>query len=202
MIAGVSYDFAGAYDGIESISGYLTKVATSAPACFASGTLIATEAGPICVDNLKIGDHVSLATGGYVRIKWLGHRRQIDGDVIRIRAYALTPNAPALDLIVSEDHGIHLDGALVPAGLLVNGETIIRERRAEVTFWHVELDRHAILLANGAEAESYLDTGNRRQFSNCALSYDPAVPGAEPCAEMVLAGKRLERIRSTLPAFA
>ena len=35
-----------------------------------------------------------------------------------------------------------------------------------VTYYHVELETHDILIADGAPAESYLDTGNRRMFEN------------------------------------
>jgi hypothetical protein len=38
-----------------------------------------------------------------------------------------------------------------------------------VTYWHVELERHDILLADGMPAESYLDTGNRAAFADAAL---------------------------------
>src|SRR5208283_3219127 len=38
--------------------------------------------------------------------------------------------------------------------------------RHEVTYWHVELDRHEVLLAEGLQVESYLDTGNRNAFAN------------------------------------
>jgi hypothetical protein len=170
--------------------------------CFATGTLIGTTDGDVAVEALTEGHVLALANGGDATVTWLGHRRQINGDVIRIRRHALGHHTPSRDLIVSADHGMFIDGALVQAGLLVNGETIIREHRPEVTFWHVELARHAILLAEGAPAESYLDTGNRRQFSNCALGYDPSQPGQEPCAEVVLAGERLERIRSRLLTVA
>ena len=107
---------------------------------------------------------------------------------------------PHRDLVVSVDHGMFVDGVLVQAELLVNGSTIVRERQAAVIFWHVELDRHAILLAEGAPAESYLDTGNRRQFGNCGMAYDPIVDAAvcEPCAEMIFAGARLDAIRGRL----
>jgi len=44
---------------------------------------------------------------------------------------------------------------------LVNGSTIRPERRwTAVDYYHVELDQHAILLAEGLPAESYIDTGN------------------------------------------
>ena len=39
-----------------------------------------------------------------------------------------------------------------------------------VTYYHVELDRHAVLLAEGLPVESYLDTGNRAFFSNAGLA--------------------------------
>ena len=168
--------------------------------CFATGTLIQTDRGLVAVDDLVAGvDSVTLATGGSARVAWVGHRRQHNGSVVRVRTSALGPQQPTHDLVLSEDHGLYLDGVLVQAGLLVNSETVVREHRDEVTFWHVELDRHAILLANGAPAESYLDTGNRRQFSNSALTYDPAVPSSQnPFAEMVFAGTRLEAIRARL----
>lgn len=167
--------------------------------CFATGTAIAAPDGMRLVESLALGDLVLLAEGGTAPIVWIGHRRQKGGTVVRIRAHALAPNSPTRDLLLSEDHGLYLDGVLIQAGLLVNGETIRREPRDEVTFWHVELDRHAILLADGAPAESYLDTGNRRQFANCVFTYDPAVPSPhEPCAEMVFAGPRLDAVRAGL----
>ena len=49
---------------------------------------------------------------------------------------------------------------------LVNGCTVVQETADSVTYWHVELDRHGVLLAEGVAAESYLDTGNRAGFSN------------------------------------
>jgi hypothetical protein len=49
----------------------------------------------------------------------------------------------------------------VPIRHLINGVTIVREPAAPVTYYHVELPEHAILLADGLPAESYLDTGSR-----------------------------------------
>lgn len=162
--------------------------------CFASGTRLAAPAGAIAVEDLRQGDVVT-TTDGPLAVRWIGHRRARDGHVVRIRTGVLGATA---DLVVSEDHALHVDGALVPAGLLVDGDGIVRERRAEVTFWHVELERHAILIADGVQAESYLDTGNRRQFGNCPLGYDASRPGGEPCAPLVVAGARLARIRAGL----
>ena len=67
---------------------------------------------------------------------------------------------------MSPDHALYLHGVLVPARLLVNGASIIREPRDDVTYYHVELRRHGLLDAEGVAAESYLDTGNRGFFAN------------------------------------
>ena len=189
--------------GLETSSGtglVITSGEFDAFPCFADGSLIDPVDGPRAVERLRINDRVVLASGGSVPVVWTGSRRQGDGLVVRIRAGALGRRVPTRDLIVSSDHGLYLDSVLVQAGLLVNGETIVAEHRHEVTFWHVELERHGILLAEGLPAESYLDTGNRRQFSNCALGYDSAALGKEPYAEMVFAGKRLDIIRARLKA--
>ncbi len=176
-----------------------TLTGTQPTPCFATGTLIATAAGATTVETLTTVDEVILATGGTARVTWVGHRRQVDGTVIRVRAHALGHHSPERDLVVSADHGLYLDGVLIPAGLLVNGETIVEEHRDAVVLWHVELEQHGILLAENAAAESYLDTGNRRQFGNCSLAYDPIAAVQDPCAEMVFAGERLDQIRARLP---
>jgi hypothetical protein len=73
--------------------------------------------------------------------------------------------APRRDLFLSPDHAVFVDGALIPVRYLANGATIVQERRDQVSYWHVELDRHAVILAEGLACESYLDTGNRASFT-------------------------------------
>ena len=198
-------DYAGDAFTVAKVNNTVAVTTGSVPApCFARGTLIATVAGPVCVETLRPSDAVVLADGGIADVVWTGHRRQQNADVIRVTAHALGAHVPVRDLVVSDDHGLVVEGVLVPAGLLANGETIRRERRGSVEFWHVELARHAVLLAENAPAESYLDTGNRARFSNCPLAYDAARDAAatEPCAPLVLAGARLEAIwaRLSVPA--
>ena len=111
--------------------------------CLAAGTSIATPQGDRLVEKLAAGDHVSLAQGGQAEIVWLGTRRQHDGLVVRIRAGALGKSLPRRDLVVSTDHALYLDGVLVPAGLLANGDTVVAERWPTVTFRPCrELPRH------------------------------------------------------------
>ena len=106
---------------------------------------------------------------------------------IRIAAHAFGPCLPARDLYLSPGHpvlvGADADnegGYLVPIMCLVNGTTITRVAVDEVTYWHVELDEHDILLAEGLPAESYIDLGSRPWFAGAdGALYDPdmALPG-------------------------
>ncbi len=73
-----------------------------------------------------------------------------------------------------------------------------------VTYWHVELDCHDAILAEGLAAESYLDTGNRAAFENggAAVQLQPdfayGVWEALGCAPLVCTGERLAAIRAAL----
>ena len=64
-------------------------------------------------------------------------------------------------------HGVN-GGApiLVPAGLLANGDSIVPVDLPAVTYWHVELDTHDVILAEGLPVESFLDAGNRDSFDD------------------------------------
>lgn len=145
--------------------------------CFLSGTLIATPAGEVPVEELRAGDLVLTADGGVEKIRWVGRvtlaRRFADplhGLPVRIKAGALGEGLPRRDLLVSPGHAMFLDGVLVNAGALVNGVTILRETRVAETFqyFHIELDRHALLLAEGAPTESFLDAVENGRFDNGA----------------------------------
>ncbi len=146
--------------------------------CFAKGTRISTPDGHTAVERLRAGDVVlTLEHREAVArpIRWVGHRR-IDVRAhpqpdlvapIRIAHGAISPGIPERELSVSPDHALLLDGVLVPARLLVNGRTIVQDLDVpDIRYFHIELDRHAVLLAEGLAAESYLDTGNRTLFEN------------------------------------
>jgi hypothetical protein len=144
------------------------------PPCFARGTRLLTPLGYVPVETLKPGDPVITALGDTRAVRWLGcctvdictHSRPEAVHPIRFTPGALAPGIPAQALRLSPDHGLYLNGVLVPAKLLVNGATIIRETGTPaITYYHVELNRHDILLAEGMAVESYLDTGNRKNFT-------------------------------------
>lgn len=145
----------------------------TSPPCFARGTGIRTESGDVPVESLRVGDVVVTESGQKRPISWIGHRGVDCANhpdplavlPVRILAGAIARGRPARDLVVSPDHSLYLDGVLARAHKLVNGSTIRRERPASVEYWHVELDTHDILVAEGQPAESYLDCGNRSAFA-------------------------------------
>jgi hypothetical protein len=144
-------------------------------ACVVRGTSIRTPAGEVPVETLSIGDAVITADGQSRLVKWIGRRGYAQAFIrlnpkvapILIGCGALGDGAPASDLLVSPEHGIYVDGALVPAKLLVNGDTIRPVPDLEsVEYFHVELDTPDVLWTNGARTESYVNHGNRRMFAN------------------------------------
>ncbi len=153
-------------------------LSTTNATCYAAGTRILTAIGERSVESLMQGDIVLTLSGGELSaqpVKWVGHRR-IDLTAhphpetvapIRIRRGAFAENMPHRDLLVSPDHAVFVDGKLICARQLINGTTIRQEKGwTSVEYFHVELDAHAILLAEGLPAESYLNTGNRGFFAN------------------------------------
>ncbi|MBS7545778.1 Hint domain-containing protein [Ancylobacter oerskovii] len=149
--------------------------AVDSPACFLAGTLIATPEGAVPVERLKAGDLVRTVGGAARPVRWLGRQTVSTRFTdplrvlpVRIEAGALGEGVPARDLHLSADHALWLDGLLVQAGALVNDVTITR--RADVpesfVYYHVELDDHALILAEGVPAESFVDNVSRRRFDN------------------------------------
>jgi hypothetical protein len=57
-----------------------------------------------------------------------------------------------------------VNDVLVPVKLLINGTSIAQVKQNRATYYHVELPRHAVILAEGLTVESYLDTGDRADF--------------------------------------
>jgi hypothetical protein len=145
--------------------------------CFLAGTMIATPAGEIPVETLAVGDLVVTADGRTAPVRWVGVQTvatrfadPLRSFPIRITAGALGEGLPARDLFVSPDHALFLDSVLVQAGALVNGTTIVRETAMpeRFTYFHVELEDHALILAEGVPAETFVDNVTRRRFDNFA----------------------------------
>ena len=169
-------------DNVSAASGTTFKISSSGheilAVCYARGTMIATPDGEKPVESLRAGKRVIILVDGEPvarPVKWLGrrrielasHPRPETVAPIRIQHDAFADGIPHRDLLVSPDHAIFVDGKLICARQLVNGTTIRKDTGwTAVDYYHVELDQHAILLAEGLAAESYIDTGNSAFFAN------------------------------------
>ena len=162
--------------------------------CFARGTLIGTPLGDVAVEDLAVGQLVKTLRGKARPIVWIGTgtvlatrgRRNAATPVI-VRKGALADNVPHADLKVTKAHSFLIDDVLIPAEFLVNHRSIEWDDRAqEITLYHIELQSHDILLANGAPAESYRDDGNRWLFQNANSGWD--LPPQAPYAPIVTGG--------------
>ncbi|UMM09127.1 Hint domain-containing protein [Gluconobacter frateurii] len=147
--------------------------------CYLAGTMIRMADGSErAVEDITIGDEVQTLVDGQVQtqaVTWAGAKKQVvqagvpddhAGYPVRVRAGALGDGVPYKDLLVTADHCLYLEGRFVPVRMLVNGASIDYDRSiTEFTYYHIETERHSVIWADGALAESYLDTGNRRGFS-------------------------------------
>src|SRR5262245_61012235 len=115
-----------------------------------------------------IGDHVYTLSGESKPSKWIGHQRftRNAGSAwpksvlpVRVSRFALDEQTPQRDLYVSPNHALLLDGVLIPAIYLVNGTSIVQampEGVEEIDYFHIELETHEIVFAEGAAAETLL----------------------------------------------
>lgn len=192
---------------------------TETAICYVQLTLMSTVRGNVAVNDLVIGDLAISASGAFRPVRWLGHRT-IDCRrhphphsvmPVRIFAHAFGSGLPGRDLFLSPGHPVLVGadedgngGYLVPIMCLINGTTIERVKVDEVTYWHVELDEHDILLAEGLPAESYIDLGSRAWFDGVdGALHDPdmALPGMPGrCRPVAIDGPVVEAERRRLDA--
>jgi len=181
--------------------------------CLASGTSILTPDGPRLVEMLRIGDEVVTAQDGIAQvIIWIGkrsidlrHHAKPDKVVpVIICAGAFSDGLPERNLRLSPDHCVFIDGCLIEAKTLVNGVTVIRETGARyITYHHIELASHDIMLAEGLPIESYLESGNRMMFEGdeAPVILHPdftAVSRLKACAPLVTDGPAVLAARRKL----
>jgi hypothetical protein len=171
--------------------------------CFLKGTRIRTAVGDRLVETLAAGDLLPARFGGMSVIKRVGHYhwRKAEPDEswpsaikpVRFVRSAIDDNVPKADLFVTPSHALLIDGLLVRAGDLVNGTTIAvddAEERDELEYYHIELERHDVIEAEGAPCETLLT----EPAAGGLGKYD--VPQV-PCAPLAcFSGEPASRLRS------
>jgi hypothetical protein len=212
--------------GMGAIMGSLVLAKTTAalacpPAlcranCFLKGTKIETADGEREIENLAIGDLLPTMFGGLRPVQWIGRYpfKKTDPSKpwvkdalpVRIARSALSPGVPHADLYVTGGHSLLIDGVLVPAEALINGTTITRDEAREydeLEFFHVKLESHDVIYAEGAPAETLLSVQESAvNFADYLRRYGTAATDEDRCAPHIhIWGGRPElasRFRSAL----
>ncbi len=147
--------------------------------CFTPGTRLRTPDGEALVEDLREGDEIQTRDDGAQKILWIGQRRITGARLfampelrpIRVRAGALSTGQPDEDLLVSPQHQLLMRGPRARElfntdEVLVRAQDLVDERRViidssvrEVTYYHILLERHEVVWANGVAAESFHPAG-------------------------------------------
>ncbi len=145
---------------------YSIRFLNGNPVCFAAGTRIATPQGWRRVEALRAGDLVETLDDGPQPILWTNGAATLAVGAarpVRVRAGAL---GNAADLVVSRQHLLMVEGpdvellfgepqVLAAAKDLIDGQAVVEDGCCGmVRYHHILMDRHQVLIAEGAPAES------------------------------------------------
>lgn len=148
-----------------------TVKAATAIECFTPGTLIATLQGPKPTEALRRGDMLLTRDNGFQPLVWKGARRErfsaTQSRPVLIEKDALGPGQPARATVVSPTHKVLRSAHALPSAqaepeVLVEARALVGTlpgvRFADVNkadYVHLLLDRHEVILGNGAWMESF-----------------------------------------------
>jgi hypothetical protein len=180
--------------------------------CFLKGTRILTAEGECKIEDLAIGDLLPTMFGGLRPIHWIGRYPIKKSDPskpwvkgvrpIRIAQGALGANMPHADLYVTAFHSFLIEGVLVPAEALINGATITRHDPSETNeleYFHVKLESHDVIYAEGAPAETLLEvTEAAVNFADYLRQYGTPATAEGRCAPYVHAFGGRDELKSRL----
>src|SRR5262249_19293413 len=145
-------------------------------------TRIRTPHGERRIEDLTLGEEVTVLSGEAKSIQWIGsqHFRKGAGAdwpeallPVCVSSFALDEHTPHKDLYLSPNHALCIDGVLIPAIYLVNGTSIVQampEGVEQIEYFHIELETHEVIFAEGAAAESLLVTSDCETFAD--LTHD------------------------------
>jgi hypothetical protein len=142
--------------------------------CFTPGTMIATPKGERPVEQLREGDKIITRDNGIQEIRWIGQRALNGLDLARaphlrpilVKKGALGNGLPVRDMLVSPNHRLLVANdrtalyfeeheVLAAAKHLVNHRGVSILDAPGTTYVHFMLDRHEVVLSNGAWTESF-----------------------------------------------
>lgn len=173
------------YNGIAGFGRDTGIQYLGAAPCYLGGTLIETARGYVAVEEVSPADHVVTYNNGKTILRqviWTGKTSICASrSPVIVRQHALGANLPFRDLFVTEEHCLFFDGRFVPVRMLVNGHSIVYDKRSEnYDVYHIELETHSVISASGALSESFLDTGHiafeGRETRRLSWDFDSAAP--------------------------
>ncbi|MEP2784479.1 MAG: Hint domain-containing protein [Pseudoruegeria sp.] len=191
--------------------------------CFLDGTLISTPTGPVVVEQLAVGQLVQTLDGPSASIKWIEGREISQNDVslnpalrpVCIQAGALGPNTPNRDLHLSQEHRVLISGpkvellfgepdVLIAAKELLNWPGIaLSFPQSPFRYFHILLENHEILIAEGAYAESlFLGDESLHTLSSAALRELSDIFPASSDGQTAKFGKAARRLLRSFEAKA
>ncbi len=153
--------------------------------CFLAGTKILTDIGEKRIESLQIGDKIKTHSGDFKSIKWVSIQtidtkypsNPLRRNPVRFKKGCLGNNLPKADLYTSPDHAMYIDGLLINAGALVNGVNIVSTQPSEgFKYYHIELDSHELIIAEGCPTESFLPQNEKRSDYDNAEEFNARYP--------------------------
>ncbi|MEO9895598.1 MAG: Hint domain-containing protein [Paracoccaceae bacterium] len=143
--------------------------------CFTPGTWIETPSGQRKIEDLREGDRLTTRDCGEQDVLWIGQRKMSGARLyamphlrpVRIRTGAFGADCPDSELVVSPEHRMLITGqrakdlfneteVLASAKDLVDNRKIVVDwQMQEVTYVHLLLRSHQIIIANGMHTESF-----------------------------------------------
>lgn len=159
---GVSYTF-----DSERTSYTQNNLYTDYVACFTTGTLIETDAGPVPIEELRSGDRILTADHDFQKVKWIMNQTV---PAIGALAPVVLPKGSignTRDLVLSPQHRILIENATTELlfeqyGVFISAKQLAAAGRGYsrpggmVTYYHMVFDRHEIVFSEGTPTESFL----------------------------------------------
>lgn len=184
--------------------------------CFCGGTMILTPDGFREVATLAAGDLVLTDNGEAKPIVWVGRSEVSVAELlraperwpVRIAAHAIAPDVPFSDLLVSAQHRVVLADTTVE--LLFGEERVLVAARhlvgliadwvkpvAAVTYHHILLERHDLVMSNGLASESLQPS--IRSFAGMSHNARRSLSDAVPEGALQGYFRRQDALRSLKP---
>ena len=121
---------------------------------------------------------------------------------MRVAAGAFGQGRPHADLFLSPDHAVYVNEVLIPFRRLINGMTIAQVPVDQVSYYHIELAQHNVVLAQGLPAETYLNMRDGSNYANrpgpirVYPDYSARIWEAFGCARLIGTGPKLGATRA------